>query len=1339
MNNKSLLDLSSEPAIKDTDILSYFDANLPFKKRHQIVRSIYHGLKYYIYSSTSIIQVWQNIQDFISTKNDNAAFRELVYNLMMRYVSTQKHLSIIERHTFFQTIEKDPFQDIAELQLRLKSLSVLTDEGHKISGIENRVGPLLSSWFNQYLQWQSQATELQGKDADSKLAHLLFFKSLFKFSTNLVKFQWFLVPEAQLLQLVNSVVQICNHARLEDVVTEVLMFFDSMIRYSVIPKASLYDTVLILCSTYISTYSYSKLAQSVIFNLISSPVSNLAFENVFNILQYNRSNVNAVRGAVRLMRFLMLQEVKNDAIASITLSSSIEFTEFPLGFNENVDFEILGTVYLFLRTPSILNRLNFLDWHRILNILMYCSQYLPLKASTSKEAFSKTAAFANIYDRVLDFLDFEALIPLLQQFQVKLVFFLKDVLPVLKPKIRKKLLRLFETYNLIFPCNQYWVFNLEFLLGIYQCKTFDLEDRALLFKLVEDACSVADENSAPILCSKFLFPVIESFSTESDDSVVSPVYNMLFFLSVNFQNPGLKDCIDHIFQQLISDTSSVTVRRLATSTLIRLFYYYYDLRDAVPIQETLAKMLEILETPSFPFVSRMLCLQFFLRFRANGTSIYICENIDLNEPFKVLNVDSELIPAVYPISDSFVNSATVEKHIWERKENDLIKISNHSTEYGKDFVTFPTSSLLRFYRKSMATESNWTILMFMITHLADQISNRSMFIGALEEIYNLLDFMCDIVFERVSISAEIPSNIRKANIMIPFLQNVQMLFVYHDQFSRAQEDELVSVFFAGLQKWNEACHVSIHSLMLCCYELPVSIRKQLPAILVTLSRLITKPDLSVHILEFLCSLARLPDLIANFTDADYRQIFAIALKYIQHRDFTKESKDSNDTESILKNSYSSYVLALAYSVLQIWFLSLRLTERKKFVPWILRGLKLASEGKPLEDLCLVQYDMMQQFCYSNSDINNQTSTFVDSDVESETWIRGNSLFTINVSVNSGFLEAVIRRPTGTTQYTFRNEASLQKFLWEENLTSSKALTRGLLCTPSSFVSHFLDPHGISLYNQPLLLPSNDDSVRRAISVFDRIPVIESLKAGLVYVGYQQRREADILANTNPSEDFLTFLNGLGTLFELKTDQKVFAGGLDRENDIDGAFAYCWKDKVTQMVFHCTTMMPTNIEHDPGCTLKKRHIGNDFVTIIFNESGLEYDFDTIPSQFNFVNIVITPESESIRRTGRQIKFYKVKALTKYDIDFSLFRRYKIVSSDALPAIVRDVTLNAAVFSHIYHRSAGDYVHIWAERLRQLKRLREKFQASVLPEDYNLDEQTKTKLQNGTNFSDFTSYL
>ena len=53
---------------------------------------------------------------------------------------------------------------------------------------------------------------------------------------------------------------------------------------------------------------------------------------------------------------------------------------------------------------------------------------------------------------------------------------------------------------------------------------------------------------------------------------------------------------------------------------------------------------------------------------------------------------------------------------------------------------------------------------------------------------------------------------------------------------------------------------------------------------------------------------------------------------------------------------------------------------------------------------------------------------------------------------------------------------------------------------------------------------------------------------------------------------------------------------------------------TTVVYHIATMMP-NKESDPSCTKKKLHIGNNHVTIVYNDSKMDYKIGTIKVSSN----------------------------------------------------------------------------------------------------------------------------
>jgi hypothetical protein len=269
--------------------------------------------------------------------------------------------------------------------------------------------------------------------------------------------------------------------------------------------------------------------------------------------------------------------------------------------------------------------------------------------------------------------------------------------------------------------------------------------------------------------------------------------------------------------------------------------------------------------------------------------------------------------------------------------------------------------------------------------------------------------------------------------------------------------------------------------------------------------------------------------------------------------------------------------------------------------------------------------------------------------------------------------------------------------------------------PDDIFQSFYAP--LDLGNPPIPLPE-DEQTRRAIKTFDRIATVDNYKVGVIYIGEGQTNEREIFMNDIGSPAYTSFIRDLGTLCRLK-GAKFNTGGLDTRDDIDGEFTYCWRDRCMELVFHIPTMMPTNRDDEMTYPNKKRHIGNDFVNIIFNDSGLPYNFDTFPSQFNYVHIVISPESRASfvdRRLdadpdGRS-RYYKVQAISKPGFpDISPAVETKILCGKYLADYCRLIAINAVVFSSVWFiREGGESISSWRNRLREIKRLRERYGAN-----------------------------
>lgn len=640
---------------------------------------------------------------------------------------------------------------------------------------------------------------------------------------------------------------------------------------------------------------------------------------------------------------------------------------------------------------------------------------------------------------------------------------------------------------------------------------------------------------------------------------------------------------------------------------------------------------------------------------------------------------------------------------------------------------------------SMLQGCEWEIYSFVLVHLPSQLSNHAVFKDAIPQIQELRKVVCEQI--RLNSFQEPPnaSGLRRADVAICLFHNLTMILSYHEHFQKGDEDEIVKTFVLGISTWERSAKCCIHALSICCHELPLSTSKSLVQMLNQMAAIITQPHVSIHILEFLACLSRLHNVYVNFREDEFRIVFAICFRYL---DYAREKRHSNRSSHAsepstplslntnpleapqpnLSDDLPQYVHALAYHVILFWFLALKLPDRATHVGWIVKKLfaDVDGSGHTADEQALTSIDFMQRVTYADVDESAEDPYFTQDrfgDVAEKRWLVGNSIVAVKQAAVSGWAQIIKRQPSGTSAYAVRESYRPPPPHKTENHVGvnreGQPISNAIL--PSHLIVQLLSPIPQTFDSaRPIPLP-DDDATERAIRVFDRFSSLDGHKVGVVYIGEGQTEEAKILANVSGSSDYIEFLNNLGTLTKLK-GTTFNTQGLDREYDSDGQYTFCWRDRVTEIVFHVTTQMPTNLDRDAKCDLKKRHIGNDFVNIIFNDSGLPFKFDTFPSQFNYVNIVITPASPSTFIASREASsegvqkqnFYTVQVMSKPGFpEVSPASDPKMVSLKALPGFIRLLALNASVFSLVWrNREGGEHISSWSARLREIKRLRER---------------------------------
>ncbi len=665
--------------------------------------------------------------------------------------------------------------------------------------------------------------------------------------------------------------------------------------------------------------------------------------------------------------------------------------------------------------------------------------------------------------------------------------------------------------------------------------------------------------------------------------------------------------------------------------------------------------------------------------------------------------------------------------------------------------------------------ANWEIYSFIWAHLCPQLLNVGLFKNCTAQILRLRQLMCDQLTIKLP-NVELPKDISKGDIHVAIVRTMSPLIAYHSLFTKKDEDAIVKSIIFALTSWEKTAIPCIHCLNVCCYEFPLSIKKFIAPLFTQFQTRISSPYTSAHILELLLALVYIPSLTANFTFDEFKRVFGMSFKFIQYAHDMQMSQLSNpnstpassnskvfpscsDTTeaeyipSTLNLKYvppamSQYLLTLSYDLISSWFLQMRQDERKQIAPYLIRNLtKLSNNvidetGKIIDisEQNMVFIDLLSRFSYSDLDLRSTSGLDIttkfgkDRPVVTKQWIYGTSVVTIATDTSSGDSVIVIRRPTGIAVFELKPDPLMIPSWVQEIIRPTSAvnevtnmLSSAPVFTPNYMMLQLMFPTDPTNNFKPIPLP-DDAATSRAVSTIDRTPIVGFHKVGIIYIGPGQVKETEILRNTTGSRAYRKFLSRLGRLVKLSNNKNIYSGGLDTENDIDGEFAYFWDNKITQLIFHTVTMMPNpKGDYDPGFAMKKRHIGNNYVNIYFNESGLAFDFNTIKSQFNFINIIIYPHTRASGSLGTFLdqennsssedllqKSYVVKVLRRAGSNIpAIFAatHFKIVSEENLSMFVRNIALVASIFSNVWHTN-GEYTSNWKHRMIQIKTLKDR---------------------------------
>ncbi|XP_063168502.1 signal-induced proliferation-associated 1-like protein 3 [Candoia aspera] len=139
------------------------------------------------------------------------------------------------------------------------------------------------------------------------------------------------------------------------------------------------------------------------------------------------------------------------------------------------------------------------------------------------------------------------------------------------------------------------------------------------------------------------------------------------------------------------------------------------------------------------------------------------------------------------------------------------------------------------------------------------------------------------------------------------------------------------------------------------------------------------------------------------------------------------------------------------------------------------------------------------------------------------------------------------------------------------------------------------------------------------------------KVGILYCKAHQSSEEEMYNNEGAGPAFEEFLALLGEKVCLRGFRK-YSAQLDTKTDSTGTHSLYTTYQGYEIMFHVSTMLPYT-PNNRQQLLRKRHIGNDIVTIIFQEPGaLPFTPQNIRSHFQHVFVIVcaqNPCMENVR--------------------------------------------------------------------------------------------------------------
>lgn len=1360
------------------DLLTQVSTSSNENKRIEAAERIRQSID--VYSVSSIPEIWYTVKDMVAYdgKEDSSNRRKTGLKLMITCIQRDEYTSG-SRMAYYYSIVNNFNVDDFDLQLR--ALKELTGNGRSMDDLfftAKRIPSVLIEWFQKLAEQPESNKKLH--DLLVYIKDSFTQNSIFFDRTDIINLITMTIETAQNRLTIyhrHTSARDIDDTQIDSIIRDCLEILELITTHAFIPSHTLPQLVNMLCLVP-EPSSLSGQVWKLVDKLSRGYISHNFFIGLCNVLKSPKDSKPYILQTsafyLQCLVQLYVAEKRDSDLLIIDVMEAYNLSIDSKSLNPELDFFIVSCLYNLLKDPNTREQFTYDIWESeeyspLTLIERICRRFKQTDITTSSQKLR--GALGQIFKLIAEFYSKNNFLGPREA----IIEFYISIADCVDESCALTVIEHTKNFQYCNPLSPDWVTKTNQLLDhFFDPSKWGFAVRSAVLDLIQDIFSLADDSSEDEM-KALIKKIFHNLIDEPDSEVFVKKVKLFELICMDASISifiFISDLILYIYKlhqynselntnsygsmynvgdnELESDVTDER-KKLIVRTFCTIFASTFcDNPSKAKITYTnLMRIIKLTSNDPRPYIEAARLLS---RLRASADDfIFISTPLNMDglsasvgrNLFGVPDAEKYKLTMLwwYPETVSYLNETNLEiaSNVLKTQPPD-VKDEDNTLDISLWF-----DEILRVIQYG----APWEIYSFIWAHLGPQLANIQFFRGTANKIQKLRVTICDQIVDSKKIpSVKFPSDVSRSDIKVTFIRTTSSLLSYHDSFSKQDEDYIVSSFVDGFSSSEKAIVPCIHGLTVSCYELPLSVKKFISKIFIILQARISNSTISPHILEFLVTLARLPSLTDNLNFDEVKIVFGIAIRYINDAiELSKQERPAEPTLPVMgptvgsiQNTINSsdskllsqYLLVLAYNVIATWFLALPISQRKHMASFIIKPLRsILASSDMLKAQTLACLDMIYRFTYSNLDLTLHTTRRGPAPKKLTTiqrWIYGSSIVSIETDTKTGETQIIIRRPSGTAIFNLQMDPSAIPSWVEENIKKIKSYPPDALpdiypnitdaFTPSDILLRLMVPVDTTSEVKPIKIPDDPALLRTINTVFDLTSVVDNHSVGVIYIAPGQRHEEEILRNSVGSAHYNRFLKGLGKLVKLKGNHKIYRGGLNNVDDTDGEYAYFWSDKITQMIYHVTTMIPNN-PNDPQFTNKKRHIGNDFINIFFDESEIPFEFGLVKSQFNFVNISITPMSCTFSSSGAFIEsdnlelrkdketrmFYKVRAICKPGLP-SIFAacHLKIVSEDSLPSFIRNLSIVSSKFAAVWSRR-NTSISSWQLRLEHINQLRE----------------------------------